>query len=125
MGSVEPLKFSVAGEINGKVDLKWVAIGDAGLQIDIDQAALPAAALLGMPFTGIGLKGAIDLGKKGSRAQLHAAAKILLLLLNYDIGHVLREKNTDADAMANQGVDTKKRIPESLLMKLHDHGISL
>jgi len=56
---------------------------------------------------------------------LHAAAKQLLNSLNYDIGHVLRDDNTEADAMANYGIDKKKRVPETLLISLRDYGIVL
>lgn len=57
--------------------------------------------------------------------SLHAIALRLLKTVNYDIGHVLRADNEAADAMANAGVDKKTRIPETVLMKLHEQGISL
>lgn len=35
--------------------------------------------------------------------------------VNYKIKHVLRAKNKTADAMANEGIDKKNKIPESFL----------
>lgn len=76
-GSVEKQLVSIAGSVNGMLELQWASLGDLGLQIDIDQAILPAAALFGVPFTGIGLRGKLNLGKPGEkRANLEAAAKI-------------------------------------------------
>ncbi len=56
---------------------------------------------------------------------LHATVKALVGSLNYDIGHVLRADNEQADAMANEGVDKKVRVSKTLLMKLQEYGISL
>jgi len=56
---------------------------------------------------------------------LFALAKTLLLDMNYDVAHVLREDNTKADAMANKGIDTRKRVPQEFITLLEHHGISL
>jgi ribonuclease HI len=39
--------------------------------------------------------------------------------------HVFREQNTQADALANEGVDKKKKPPASIANLLADHGIAL
>jgi hypothetical protein len=76
-GSIERQLVSIAGNMNGMIELKWAAIGDLAIQIDIDQSTLPAAAAVGCPFTGIGFRGKLDLGKPGDkRANLSAAGKV-------------------------------------------------
>lgn len=55
----------------------------------------------------------------------HRVAKELLAGLTYDVGHVLRDENKQADALANKGIDDKVPVPNSFLNILHDHGISL
>lgn len=76
-GSVEKQLVMIAGNVNGILELQWASLGDLAIQIDIDQAILPAAAIFGVPFTGIGLRGKLNLGKPGDkRANLEAAAKI-------------------------------------------------
>lgn len=37
--------------------------------------------------------------------------------------HVYREQNVEADALANQGVDTKKKVPASFAKTLADYGL--
>ncbi len=39
--------------------------------------------------------------------------------------HVFREKNTDADALANLGVDERKKVPTSFAKILSDYGLHL
>ena len=56
---------------------------------------------------------------------LFTASKKLLQGMNYNIAHVLREDNTNADEMANQGVDKKTRVPQKYLTLLEHHGILL
>lgn len=53
---------------------------------------------------------------------LHALCKTLVQKLGATIAHVLRDENTQADAMANHGVDCKKVPPKhySALLKQHD-----
>ncbi len=57
--------------------------------------------------------------------ELYVVAKALLSHVQYDIGHVLRHKNTEADALANQGIDQGNRIPDDIVKVLHDYGITL
>jgi ribonuclease HI len=57
--------------------------------------------------------------------KLYRVALTLLHAISYDIGHVLREKNKVADALANAGIDQKVRIPESFLAMLNEYAISL
>lgn len=55
----------------------------------------------------------------------HVIAKEFLTGINYDVGHVLRDHNKHADALANKGVDEKIMVPESFLTILRAHGIAL
>jgi len=57
--------------------------------------------------------------------QLHDIARILLHGISYDVAHVLRHENTQADALANLGVDKKKKIPQKFLTVLEHHGFLL
>lgn len=54
---------------------------------------------------------------------LHLIAKYLLLDIMYSITHVLREKNTQADQMANIGIDEKKPLPKEFLALLKQHDV--
>jgi len=56
---------------------------------------------------------------------LFDAAQCLLISLNYDIGHILRHKNKQADTLANYGIDQQKAVPQDILMTLHKYGILL
>jgi ribonuclease HI len=56
---------------------------------------------------------------------LFVLAQNLCNPLNVVIEHVLREDNTQADAMANSGVDNKKRLPDDFLLFLQKHGIAV
>jgi len=56
---------------------------------------------------------------------LYKAVCSLLTNIQYDIGHVLRDKNKQADALANQGLDRKTRVPEDFLKVLYEYNISL
>jgi len=61
-------------------------------------------------------------------ADLRPLYNVICSLLNtiqYDIGHVLRDKNVEADALANKGIDNKIRVPEEVLKVLHENDISL
>lgn len=59
--------------------------------------------------------------------QLRAMKEVALLLLqkvgSYDIEHVLRGKNSNADRMANYGVDKKVDVPKSCLNVLKKHEV--
>lgn len=43
---------------------------------------------------------------------LYTAAMAVIKTMNYDVMHVLREDNTIADKLANQGVDKKIKVPQ-------------
>lgn len=54
---------------------------------------------------------------------LHMLAKRLLEEVVFTISHVLREKNEEADAMANYGLDKKIKLPTDFLALLAHHDI--
>jgi ribonuclease HI len=56
---------------------------------------------------------------------LHAAARAEIADLNVTIAHVLREDNTDADALANEGVETKKMVSAQIKKWLQAHAVQL
>jgi len=57
--------------------------------------------------------------------QLYVVAKRLLDSLPFDIGHVLREDNKVADALANKGIDQHIKVPDHILTQLKEYDISL
>lgn len=60
--------------LKNMLELKWLAIGNAALSFDFDGALIAAAAAVGIPFTGIGIRGEIDLGLEGeTRAKFKTA----------------------------------------------------
>lgn len=81
LGSLVPISkdhpeglLTVGGLVKGMLQLKWLAIGNAGISFDFDGALMPVAAAVGIPFTGIGIRGELDLGKQGdARATLGIA----------------------------------------------------
>ncbi len=80
LGSIRPafdIKSSsllVAANLKNMLELKWLALGDATIQFEWDAALMAVAAEFGVPFTGFGLKGKVDLGKPGeSRAHFDLA----------------------------------------------------
>jgi ribonuclease HI len=56
---------------------------------------------------------------------LHALCKKYMQKLQATAAHVLRDENTQADAMANYGVDTKNVPPEKYIALLKQHDILL
>lgn len=56
---------------------------------------------------------------------LHALCKKRMNALGATVSHVLRHENTDADAMANQGVDFKIYPPKKYIALLHTYDIVL
>jgi len=54
---------------------------------------------------------------------LHALCKHLMQKLNATIVHVLRDENSQADAMANYGLDDKKTLPKHYITSLKHHEI--
>lgn len=80
LGSIRPafdIKSSsllLAANLKNMLELKWLALGDATIQFQWDAALMEVAAAVGIPFTGFGLKGKLDLGKPGdSRAHFDLA----------------------------------------------------
>ena len=63
--------------------------------------------------------------KKPHLQALNKLAHVLLKDMTYSICHVLRHKNTEADAMANEGVDKKNSLPPEFRSLMHAHGITL
>lgn len=63
--------------------------------------------------------------KSPELSRLFIVAQQLLQDISYDIGHVLREENKIADALANQGIDRKVHVPDDFLTLLKNYGISL
>lgn len=51
---------------------------------------------------------------------LYQKAVKLLNLVSYDVVHVLRHKNQEADKMANLGIDHKITLTPEIKAKLHD-----
>ena len=54
---------------------------------------------------------------------LHAACKERMRKLSATIAHVLRDQNTQADAMANYGVDNKQLPPKNYIAMLNNYDI--
>ena len=68
--------FSMGGNLKNMLEFKWLAIGNAGVQIDFDPKLMEELAKKDyrLPFTGLLARGQIDLGKPGdARAQLKVA----------------------------------------------------
>jgi ribonuclease HI len=56
---------------------------------------------------------------------LHMACKKIMHQYGATIAHVLRDENSEADAMANQGVDYKKTPPKKYITLLNGYDIFL
>ncbi len=56
---------------------------------------------------------------------LFNVAQELLDDVRYTLCHVRREKNVEADALANVGIDKKGRVPQLFTTLLQRHGITL
>jgi ribonuclease HI len=63
--------------------------------------------------------------KNAELKELHGIAMQLLKELTYECCHVLRADNEEADAMANEGVDTKNPLPAGFLTMLKQHDITI
>lgn len=126
-GIVEPTSFSLGMRMRNMLELKWFALGNAGVQLDFDEALLPAAAVFGIPFTGIGLNGQVDLGKKGeARATLNLAAgarissgKLPDLVFDAEAKNIRLENIINlASQIAVRTKIAKKEIPVANLPKI-------
>jgi ribonuclease HI len=56
---------------------------------------------------------------------LHALCKQYIHKLGATVAHVLRDENTQADAMANYGIDCKNNPPKKYIALLKQHDIHL
>lgn len=56
---------------------------------------------------------------------LYRLAKKLLHGIHYNVLHVLREDNKEADQMANIGIDSKKKLPKEFINILQSYEIQL
>lgn len=63
--------------------------------------------------------------KNAELKMLHGLAHKLLSGLTYNIVHVLREENKEADALANQGIDKNRKPPQSFLDFLQHNNITI
>lgn len=61
--------------------------------------------------------------KNSTLLSMKTLSNDLLKETPYRFMHVFREKNTVADALANQGIDKKNKIPHDLLVFLSKHNI--
>jgi ribonuclease HI len=58
-------------------------------------------------------------------AKLYQLAFLLIAGINYSFCHILREYNETADALANEGIDKKKKVPAQFAKFLAAHEIHL
>ncbi|KKP29614.1 MAG: RNase H family protein [candidate division TM6 bacterium GW2011_GWF2_30_66] len=63
--------------------------------------------------------------KNADLIPLFKLSKKLLYGINYNIAHVLRDENKEADEMANLGIDKGKRLPQDFLDMLQEYEIQL
>jgi ribonuclease HI len=63
--------------------------------------------------------------KEPSLQRLHMFCKTRMLQFDATIGHVLRDQNIQADAMANHGVDSKNFPPKHYMALLKNYDIAL
>lgn len=69
--------FSVGGKFPSMIEAVYFALGDAGIEIFSDSGVEEILLLLGIPITGVGLRGKIALGTPSdNRASLEAVGKI-------------------------------------------------
>src|SRR3990167_10045888 len=70
------------------------------------------------------LKGLYRIKNEGLQPLYHLA-KIYFAKYPIEVLHVLRENNKKADALANKGVDTLNRVPDTFKALLERHHIAL
>jgi ribonuclease HI len=66
------------------------------------------------------LQGSYRVRTDGLR-QLHTVAQQLMQSCKVSIMHVLRAENSEADKLANLGIDKKHSVPQDLMRKLHQY----
>lgn len=62
--------------------------------------------------------------KQEQLKPLHALASLTVEKLGCVVTHVLRDENTHADELANQGIDKKITVPEAFIQLLERHAIT-
>lgn len=70
------------------------------------------------------IKGEYKVRNEGLK-DLFILAEKLLENFSYKIAHVLREKNKEADKLANIAIDKKKEVPASTKAHLLEYGIKI
>jgi len=74
VGAVGKKFFSLGARMRNQLELKWLSMGDAGFQVDFDTAVMGAT---GLPFSGLGAYGKIQVGKAGpSRIAYETSAAL-------------------------------------------------
>lgn len=63
--------------------------------------------------------------KDAELKKLHELAHTILINLNYDVEHVMREDNTQADKLANKGIDKKILLTQDVLTWLRSYDITI
>ncbi len=63
--------------------------------------------------------------KNSELKPLHRLARSLLSDVAHNIVHVLREENKEADALANEGLDKKRKPPQQFLDLLQQNEIPI
>ena len=63
--------------------------------------------------------------KNSDLRPLYQLSNQLLSGINYNIAHVLRHENKEADKMANVGIDKGKRLPLDFKDVLHEYGMQI
>lgn len=61
--------------------------------------------------------------KNEALAQIKSVIEGLLVNFTYKFAHVRREKNKEADRLANLGIDEKHKIPVAFIKILSDYGL--
>ena len=66
-----------------------------------------------------------NVSKSSAKKPLFALAHAMLYMLKGTVRHVLRHHNTEADKMANYGLDKKVPVPPEFIEALRKHEILL
>ncbi len=72
-------------QMKGKLDpafVEWLALEDIGFEVNFDYGLLPVLAAVGIPFTGLGVRGIMGVGKQEYRTTINIATAIALKSTN-------------------------------------------
>lgn len=61
--------------------------------------------------------------KNSDLKKYYVIAKDFLHHYNYQINHILRHKNTEADALANKGIDDAIVLPQDFIMMMQSYAV--